>query len=117
MDWYDVKLWLSDWSGLEFDALHVHAGVLAQLTAAFLLRRSLASPWSWILVLILALGNEWWDLAYEVWPDRDEQYAESMRDVWNTMLLPTILLLVGRFAPRRMAGDADAPEIADRVDS
>ena len=85
--------------GLDLDALHVHAGVMGQLIAALVLRRSLASPWPWLLVLAAELGNEWWDLTYEIWPTRDEQWAESVRDTWNTMLLPTVLLILARFAP------------------
>ncbi len=47
----------------------------------------------------MTLANEWWDLTYEVWPDRQYQYDESTRDVWNTMLLPTVLLVLGNLWP------------------
>lgn len=99
MDWWQMKLWLEETTGLHMDALHVHAGILAQLAAATVLRRSIGSPWPWLLVLLAAMANEWWDLTYEIWPTRDEQWAESIRDVWNTMLLPTVLLLLSRLAP------------------
>jgi len=100
MDWWQMKLWLEETTGLNMDALHVHAGVLAQLAVAAVLRRSIGSPWPWLLVLAAAIANEWWDLTYEIWPTRDEQWAESIRDVWNTMLLPTVLLVLSRFTPR-----------------
>ena len=103
MDWYEMKHWLEEWSGLGLDALHVHAGVLGQLGAAALLRRSLASPWPWLIVFLAAVANEWWDLTYEIWPTRDDQWAESVRDTWNTMLLPTVLLILARFAPGLLA--------------
>ncbi len=96
MDWWQMKLWLEETTGLHMDALHVHAGVLAQLAAAAVLRRSIASPWPWLHVLAAAIANEWWDLTYEIWPTRGEQWAESIRDVWNTMLLPTVLLVLSR---------------------
>jgi hypothetical protein len=99
MDWYEMKQLVEEATGLGLDALHVHAGVLGQLAAAAVLRRSVASVWPWLLVLAAAVANEWWDLTYEIWPTRDEQWDESIRDTWNTMLLPTLLLILSRFAP------------------
>jgi hypothetical protein len=99
MDWFQLKQGISIFSGLHMDALHVHIGVIAQLATAALLRRSVASPWPWLLLAAATAANEWFDLAYDIWPDRDIQIAESIRDGWNTMLLPTVLLLAARFTP------------------
>jgi hypothetical protein len=99
MDWYDVKQYAEQLLGLDMDALHVYAGVLGQILAALVLRRSLASPWPWLAVLIATVANEWFDLGYEVWPNREMQYAASFRDLWNTMLLPTLLLVLTRLTP------------------
>ena len=107
MDWYGFKLSLETGSGLDMDALHVHAGVFMQFLAALLLRRSLKSPLPWLVVLIAAVANEYHDLGLETWPDRDVQWAESIKDAWNTMLLPTALMLLARFAPRLMTGKPD----------
>ena len=106
MDWHGVKEWLEAATHLDMDALHVHAGVLLQLLAALLLRRSLASPWPWLVVFAGALANEAYDLHYETWPDPDRarQWAESAKDVVNTMLIPTVLLLLARYAPRLLTG-------------
>ena len=108
MDWFALKQWLSLTTGLGMDALHVHAGVLLQILAALLLRRRLSSPLPWLLVLILVLANEYHDYGYEIWRDRVAQRGEAMRDTWNTMLLPTLLLLLARYAPRLIAAP-DAP--------
>jgi hypothetical protein len=51
MDWWLMKVWVEETTGLNMDALHVHAGVLAQLFFALILRRSLASVWPWLLLL------------------------------------------------------------------
>ena len=99
MDWFHVKQSISIFTGLHMDALHVHVGVLAQLLVAALIRRSVASPWPWLLLLAATAANEWFDLAYETWPNREDQIAESVRDSWNTMLLPTVLFLAARIAP------------------
>jgi hypothetical protein len=109
MDWHQVKLWVSGASGLDMDALHVHVGVLAQVAVAVLLRKRLSSPWPWLAVAAAALANEAYDFHYEIWPTRWQQFLESVKDVWNTMLLPTVILLIARFAPGLFA----APSIGD----
>ena len=114
MDWWLMKAWVEETTGLNMDALHVHAGILAQLFFALILRRSIGSVWPWLLLLAAQIGNEWWDLTYEIWPTRDKQWAESIRDTWNTMLLPTLLLVLSRYAPgllvRKERPQADAAE-------
>ena len=108
MDWFEVKQWLSAGTGLGMDALHVHAGVLLQAAAALVLRRRLSSPLPWLLLLLLVLANEVYDYGHEIWRDREAQRAESLRDAWNTMLLPTLLLLLARYAPQLFARPATA---------
>ena len=112
MDWYDIKESVEIFTGLSMDALHVHVGVLAQIAIALVLRRSLASPWPWLAVLAAALANEWSDLSYSVWPDREWQYRESFRDVWNTMLLPTVLIILANIWPGMARSRPELPEVA-----
>ena len=104
MDWHGFKEWLETASGLDMDALHVHAGILCQLIAAAAVRRSLRHPLPWLIVLAAVILNEAYDLHYEIWPTRGDQWAESIKDGWNTMLLPTVMLLLARFAPRLLTG-------------
>lgn len=101
MDWYQVKQSVVLFTGLDMDALHVHVGIIAQIGVALLMRRSLASLWPWLILLAAALANEYYDLTYEIWPPdaRERQYLESVRDVWNTMLMPTMLMLAVRWLP------------------
>ena len=104
MGWYEFKEWLEVSSGIDMDALHVYAGVAGLLLAALLLRRPLGSALPWLAVLIAELLNEGYDLLLETWPNRDTQWMESGKDVLNTMLLPTLLLLLARYAPRLFVG-------------
>lgn len=111
MDWFGIKEWLEVSIGLQEDALHVHAGLVCLFAAALLVRRPLASPIPWLILLTLALANEAYDLHYDAWPDRadvhpnrDAQFAESLKDLWNTMLVPTVLLFLCRFVPRILVG-------------
>jgi hypothetical protein len=114
MDWHQLKQWLSGMSGLDMDSLHVHAGVLCQIGVALVLRKRLASGWPWLAVAAVVLANEAYDFTYEVWPNRWDQFQESIRDTWNTLLLPTALLFLARYAPglfrapegAKSAGDA-----------
>ncbi|MDT9599707.1 hypothetical protein [Sphingosinicella rhizophila] len=100
MNWFHLKLWLVEASGLDMDALHVHAGIFLQVAAALVLRRSLASPLPWFAVLVAVLANEIYDFNYEVWPNRWDQVLEGFRDSWNTLLLPTLFLVLTRYLPR-----------------
>jgi hypothetical protein len=100
MDWYQVKESLELATGLDMDALHIYAGVLIQLVTAVALRRSLASPWPLVAVLVAVATNEYHDIAHDPWPEQRLQVAEGIKDGWNTMLLPTALMLLVRFAPR-----------------
>jgi hypothetical protein len=99
LDWEQVKAAISLWTDLERDALHIYAAFLLQTGSAALLRRSLASPLPWLVVLTAALGNEvldtWRDGIAEPW-----ERVAALHDLWNTMLLPTVLVLLVRFAPR-----------------
>ena len=107
MDNEVIKAAVATWTGLERDALHIYVALIIQLGAAALLRRSLASPWPWLIVLAFALANEWLDIFRDDLVEGWEK-AGSLHDLWNTMLLPTLLLLVSRFAPRLLSG-APAP--------
>jgi hypothetical protein len=108
MGWYHFKEWLEAFTGLDMDALHVHAGLLIQLLAAWTSRRSLRSPIPWLVVLAAASANEIYDLGIDPWPDaeRYSQWLEGAKDMINTMLVPTLLLVLARYAPGVLTGQA-----------
>ena len=99
MSWIDFKNYLTQVTDLSQDALHIYGAVLIQLAAALLLRRSLASLLPWIVVLVLLLVNE----AIDLWLPHETlgewQMLAGLQDIWNTLALPTLLMLVARFAP------------------
>lgn len=105
--WFDHKTAFERSLSFGDDALHPVIGVLLLLGIAALVRRSVADPTPWLIVLLLELLNEWADLAGEYWPNRDEQWAESAKDVILTMLLPTILLIVARLWPKLLVRNPD----------
>lgn len=82
------------------DALHVYAAFVGQVAAAALLRRPLSSWWPWFAVLFLELVNESLDIFFgeeahvQAW-----QLLGARHDILNTMVLPTLLLILCRAAP------------------
>ena len=102
MDWQQIKETIAFWTDLERDALHIYAALLAQVASAWILRRRLSHWLPWAFVLALAVGNEALDMYGD---DVIEQWEldAGLHDLWNTMLLPTLLLLLVRFAPRLFA--------------
>ena len=100
----DQKMLFERASVIDSDAIHVLVGVGLQLVAALVLRRSLASVWPWLIVFALELANEVNDVVQQVWPDPAMQLGEGVKDVVVTMALPTLLLLIARFAPSVLTG-------------
>ena len=97
--WYEFKLFVEHAFSISHDSLHVLVGILLQLVAALLLRRSLASWVPWTVVLVFALANEVLDLEIGRWPNPGMQFGEGVKDIVLTILLPTILLLAIRLRP------------------
>ena len=105
MDIGALKDLIEESSGISSDAYHVILSVLVQLSAAALLRRSVAHPAPFVVVFALELINEWNDVTSEVWPAaaRGMQWAEGAKDICLTLLLPAIILAVARWCPRILA--------------
>jgi hypothetical protein len=106
VNWFELKDWLELSTGLDRDSLHIYAGVGVQLAVALLFRRSLASLLPWSFVAVAALANEFYDFALV--PDTSElglrHYDEAVRDIWNTLLLPSLLMVIARFWPGWLTG-------------
>lgn len=102
--WYEAKELVRHATGWPMDTLHVMGGVILQLVVAAILRTSLASKWPWLIVLLLELANEGYDLWLERWPSLGMQLGEGLRDVVGTMLLPTLLWWIARSRPRLLSG-------------
>ena len=112
--WSSLKDLLVELAGVSKDALHVHIGLITFFAATFLLKRSAASPLPWLVVLGLELVNEAMDLF--VWRGEPgiARWDESLRDLFNTMLWPTILMFAARARQRRQRalGRVDLPPSA-----
>ncbi len=98
IDWIALKD-LAAYLFIEKDALHIYAAFIIQISSALILRRTVRSWLPWTIVLGLELLNEGADIwfggeAYvQPW-----QLRGAVHDLVNTMLLPTALLLLCRYA-------------------
>ncbi|TFI58679.1 hypothetical protein E2493_08565 [Sphingomonas parva] len=90
--WLDLKTLLIGKSGLDGDTLRVLASLPLHLLCALLLRRPIASLWPWLLLLLVAGGNEVGSAYVDGGLDRAEIRAGA-RDVALMVALPTMLLL------------------------
>lgn len=97
--WFRIKTLAEHASGWPMDTLHVMVGVILQLLFAWLLRCSLADRRPWLIVVLLEVANEIYDLCFDLWPTIFAQLGEGLRDILGTMILPTLLMLVARHRP------------------
>ncbi|MEP3226016.1 MAG: hypothetical protein ABJO01_08575 [Parasphingorhabdus sp.] len=108
MEWLDVKIWLESETGLDRDALHIYGALFIQFLLAAFFRRSIGSIWPWFAVLLAAIANEYLD--YQRVGETEASIAlfqaEGLRDMWNTMVIPTALMIIARYWPNWMVGKA-----------
>lgn len=118
MEWIEIKIWLESTTGLDRDALHIYCALAIQLFCALFFRRGMGSIWPWFAVLVIATINEYLDYQNVGESEASILYfqAEAYRDMWNTMLLPTVLTFIARFWPRWIIGKpAPQPEQKRRI--
>ncbi len=111
MDWNDLKNEAARML-LEKDAVHIYAALFIQLAAAKISKRSLGSFLPWTVVLGFELLNEVLDVVRGQEPRlMPWQVVSAVHDIINTMILPTVLLLLCRHAPGLFIwGRNDSPD-------
>lgn len=93
----EAKHLLERYSGLERDALHVHGSLMLYIVSMAVFRQNRRSLYPWMIVLGAEVVNEFFDLLRHWFDGPHDAIAESLKDLWNTMIWPSILLLVGRY--------------------
>lgn len=91
-----AKFWLVGHVGLAKDALHVHVGLLLFVGSALIFRWPIRSWKPWALALTGALLGEAWDLRDSLVHHTRIALWANWHDVWNTMLWPSLFLLLAR---------------------
>lgn len=109
-NWIAFKGFLISISGLDRDALHIVGSMMILVAAALILRKPFSSAWPWLIVLVVAIANEvvtgFADGAFEV-----GELAQAGRDAALVMALPTLLLILCRFAPGLMVSKREMTHI------
>ncbi len=113
MDWLSLKNEASRML-FEKDAMHIYAALFVQIAAAKLSRRSLGHILPWLWVLGIELLNEVIDILRGGEPQlMPWQVVSGIHDIINTMILPTVLLMLCRHAPGLFAWRSDGPRDGD----
>jgi len=99
LTFYELKILILEITYLSRDAMHVHVGMAIFILVWLLWRWRGARLIAWLAALAAALGGEWLDhqIVGEVVPDYI--WTEHWRDIFSTMLWPTILSLFAGVLP------------------
>jgi hypothetical protein len=108
--WIGYKDAIVRYLDLSNDSLHVHGALILLFGSAILIRRRPDNLFSWLIVLIAELFNEYADLRGDA-PGEDS-IAAGLHDLYNTMFWPTLILLFGGFLFPRKAKNDDKPEVS-----
>lgn len=97
--WHQCKLFIEHFVSIPHESIHVIAGVLVWLVFALVGRRPVTAWWPWLGIFVVILWNETVDLWMEQWPDPGQQYGEGAKDLFVTMIVPTIIMFAARLRP------------------
>ena len=94
----DAKLYVVEHLHLAKDALHIYVA-LAVFFGACIVFRWKATQWRPLLaVLAVACAGEAWDFYDTVTAGGTVDLHEHVKDIANTLLAPTIIVLVARYS-------------------
>ncbi len=92
-----LKLWLVENTSLAKDALHIYVALGVYLGSCLLLKWKASSWKPWALVLAITLLGELWDAQTSQSNGHELVPEAHWKDIWNTMIVPTIVLIMARF--------------------
>lgn len=95
--WFSVKEQAELSLHLSSDALHVNVGVGLFLMFSLFVRRGEWLIVPWVTLLGLELLNEFFDMRSV---NYESDWSSSIRDFFNTMTLPTVLMFFMKYRER-----------------
>jgi hypothetical protein len=114
VDFQQIKLLLLESTGLAKDALHIHVGLALFIATRLVWRWRGGWLAAWLVALAVTLGGEWLDALAEDKVHFPTPDGAHWHDIWNTMLWPTVLLLIGRWMePRPASLPEEKPKSGD----
>ncbi|MGQ0558760.1 MAG: hypothetical protein ACT4OE_04125 [Sphingosinicella sp.] len=105
-DWLLFKQRIVDASGIDGDALAILVSLLLCLLAALAMRRALSSGLPWLAVVVLGLADGLAEGLADGYFSRSE-VGPIAGALLLFLLLPTLLLLLGKFAPDLLSAHQD----------
>ena len=94
-----IKAVIVDATGLSKDALHVYTALLLHFGSALLFGWRLRSWKPWLVVLGVTVAGEVWDYFDILREDDPVSWSNHGKDLWNTMLAPTAIVLLAQYTP------------------
>lgn len=88
----DLKNAAVELTGLSRDALHIHVALTLMAVMYGCGFRGRRVFWPWFVVLLAALTNEFLDLKLLAGSWAASHWGDSIHDILNTMLWPTLIL-------------------------
>lgn len=91
-----LKAWLIATIGLSQDSLHTYMGFVLFFGAALLLRKPPSHPLPWLIVAVLALLKEAWDIHSAQMAGSEWSAFKASVDVLSIVFWPTVIMLMVR---------------------
>lgn len=85
-------------TGLARDALHIYVALIIFLGSCLVFGWRAKSWKPWLLVLLAALAGEALDIRDTLPTKLGPDYCESVKDIVNTLIVPTVLVLLARYS-------------------
>jgi hypothetical protein len=96
-----LKTDLATFLGISKDALHIHLGLAIFVALMLILRRAPSSLLPWLGVLAFELVNEAMDIFHWHEGAFSFEVGDSLKDLINTMIWPTLIMLAFKAAAVR----------------
>ena len=95
-----TKIFLSEVTSLGKDALHIYVGLAVMLLVVIAFKKPLGDWRPIAAVAFASVAGEIWDVIDTLSHGGKPQWNANWKDIWNTMLWPTMLFGLARFTKK-----------------
>ena len=93
-----IRSALIEHMGLAANALHIYLAVFVFLGSCVLFKWKARQWQPWLAALAIAVIGELWGLRSSLSFDTPARLAANWKDLWNAMLIPTVMMLAARYS-------------------
>ncbi|CAH0349651.1 hypothetical protein [Sphingobium sp. CECT 9361] len=112
LGWSQMKMEVEHIVGFSSDALHAQVGMLVFIACQYVLRGRSSLLVPWLLLFGIELTNEALDMSRPP-GSVENDLGSSLHDLINTMLVPTVMVLLWRPPVQSTAGDAEMSTVSE----